>query len=62
VLLIDEMDKLDHAFETMLLKLSSVWRLSIFPTWNCVRKEQRLGRVFYARFAHGRENISFVEV
>ena len=29
VLLIDELDKVDHAFEAMLLELLSVWRLSI---------------------------------
>ena len=29
VLLIDELDKVDHAFEAILLELLSVWRLSI---------------------------------
>ena len=29
VLLIDELDKVDHAFEAMLLELLSVWQLSI---------------------------------
>ena len=29
VLLIDELDKVDHAFEAMLLELLSVWRMSI---------------------------------
>ena len=29
VLLIDELDKVDHAFEAMLLELLSVWTLSI---------------------------------
>ena len=68
VLLIDELDKVDHAFEAMLLEILSVWRLSI-PKLGTVQaasipfvvltsnEERRLGdplrrRSFYLRVDH----------
>ena len=68
VLLIDELDKVDHAFEAMLLELLSVWQLSI-PKLGTVRamsipfvvltsnEERRIGdplrrRSFYLRVEH----------
>jgi MoxR-like ATPase len=68
VLLIDELDKVDHAFEAMLLELLSVWTLSI-PKLGTIRaksipfvvltsnEERRLGdplrrRSFYLRVEH----------
>ena len=68
VLLIDELDKVDHAFEAMLLELLSVWRLSI-PRLGTVKaesipfvvltsnEERRIGdplrrRSFYLRIEH----------
>ncbi len=68
VLLIDELDKVDHAFEAMLLELLSVWRLSIprLGTVNAIstpfvvltsNEERRIGdplrrRSFYLRVDH----------
>ena len=68
VLLIDEVDKVDHAFEAMLLELLSVWQLSI-PKLGTVKgmsipfvaltsnEERRIGdplrrRSFYLRIEH----------
>ena len=68
VLLIDELDKVDHGFEAMLLELLSVWRLSI-PKLGTIRaqsipfvvltsnEERRIGdplrrRSFYLRVEH----------
>lgn len=68
VLLVDELDKVDHAFEAMLLELLSVWQLSI-PKLGTVRarsipfvvltsnEERRIGdplrrRSFYLRVEH----------
>jgi MoxR-like ATPase len=68
VLLIDEIDKVDHAFEAMLLELLSVWQLSI-PKLGTVKarsipfvvltsnEERRIGdplrrRSFYLRVEH----------
>ena len=68
VLLIDELDKVDHAFEALLLELLSVWRLSI-PKLGTVKarsvpfvvltsnEERRIGdplrrRSFYLRVEH----------
>ncbi len=68
VLLIDELDKVDHAFEAMLLELLSVWRLSI-PKLGTIEansipfvvltsnEERRIGdplrrRSFYLRVEH----------
>jgi MoxR-like ATPase len=68
VLLIDELDKVDHAFEAMLLELLSVWTLSI-PELGTIRaksipfvvltsnEERRIGdplrrRSFYLRIEH----------
>lgn len=68
VLLIDELDKVNHAFEAMLLELLSVWQLSI-PKLGTVRaksipfvvltsnEERRIGdplrrRSFYLRVEH----------
>ena len=68
VLLIDELDKVDHAFEAMLLELLSVWQLSI-PKLGTIRarsvpfvvltsnEERRIGdplrrRSFYLRAEH----------
>ncbi|HWZ43061.1 MAG TPA: MoxR family ATPase [Candidatus Saccharimonadales bacterium] len=68
VLLIDELDKVDHAFEAMLLELLSAWRLSI-PKLGTVEaesipfvvltsnEERRIGdplrrRSFYLRIDH----------
>ena len=68
VLLIDELDKVDHAFEALLLELLSVWRLSI-PKLGTIKarsipfvvltsnEERRLGdplrrRIFYLRVEH----------
>jgi MoxR-like ATPase len=68
VLLIDELDKVDHAFEAMLLELLSVWTLSI-PKLGTIRaksipfvvltsnEERRIGdplrrRSFYLRVEH----------
>jgi MoxR-like ATPase len=68
VLLIDELDKVDHAFEAMLLELLSVWTLSI-PKLGTIRahsipfvvltsnEERRIGdplrrRSFYVRVEH----------
>ena len=68
VLLIDELDKVDHAFEAMLLELLSVWRLSI-PKLGTIQaksvpfvvltsnEERRIGdplrrRSFYLRVEH----------
>jgi MoxR-like ATPase len=68
VLLIDELDKVDHAFEAMLLELLSVWQLSIpkFGTVNAKsipfavltsNEERHIGdplrrRSFYLRIEH----------
>jgi MoxR-like ATPase len=68
VLLIDELDKVDHAFEALLLELLSVWQLSI-PKLGTIRaksipfvvltsnEERRIGdplrrRSFYLRIEH----------
>ena len=68
MLLIDELDKVDHAFEAMLLELLSVWQLSI-PKLGTIRaksipfvvitsnEERRIGgplrrRSFYLRVEH----------
>jgi MoxR-like ATPase len=68
VLLIDELDKVDHAFEAILLELLSVWQLSI-PKLGTIRaksipfvvltsnEERRIGdplrrRSFYLRVEH----------
>jgi len=68
VLLIDELDKVDHAFEALLLELLSVWQLSI-PKLGTVKarsipfvvltsnEERRIGdplrrRSFYLRVGH----------
>jgi len=68
VLLIDELDKVEHAFEAMLLELLSVWRLSI-PKLGTIQaksipfvvltsnEERRIGdplrrRSFYLRVEH----------
>ena len=68
VLLIDELDKVDHAFEALLLELLSVWQLSI-PKLGTIRarsipfvvltsnEERRIGdplrrRSFYLRVEH----------
>src|SRR5207237_6797049 len=68
VLLIDELDKVDQAFEAMLLELLSVWQMSI-PKLGLIRartipfvvltsnEERRIGdplrrRSFYIRFEH----------
>jgi MoxR-like ATPase len=68
VLLIDELDKVDHAFEAMLLELLSVWQLSI-PKFGTIQaksipfvvltsnEERRIGdplrrRSFYLRVEH----------
>ena len=68
VLLIDELDKVDHAFEALLLELLSVWQLSV-PKLGTVRarsipfvvltsnEERRIGdplrrRSFYLRVEH----------
>ncbi len=68
VLLIDELDKVDHAFEAVLLELLSVWRLSI-PKLGTIaaqsvpfviltsNEERRIGdplrrRSFYLRLEH----------
>ena len=68
ILLIDELDKVDHAFEALLLELLSVWRLSI-PKLGTIQarsipfvvltsnEERRLGdplrrRSFYLRVEH----------
>ena len=68
VLLIDELDKVDHAFEAMLLELLSVWQLSI-PKLGTIpaksipfvvltsNEERRIGdplrrRSFYLRVEH----------
>jgi MoxR-like ATPase len=68
VLLIDELDKVDHAFEAMLLELLSVWQLSI-PKLGTIQatsipfvvltsnEERRIGdplrrRSFYLRIEH----------
>lgn len=68
VLLIDELDKVDHAFEAMLLELLSVWQLSV-PKLGTMRarsipfvvltsnEERRIGdplrrRSFYLRIEH----------
>src|SRR5246127_5418102 len=68
VLLIDELDKVDHAFEAMLLELLSVWQLSI-PKLGAIQaksipfvvltsnEERRIGdplrrRSFYLRVEH----------
>lgn len=68
VLLIDEVDKVDHAFEAMLLEILSVWQLSI-PKLGTIRaksipfvvltsnEERRIGdplrrRSFYLRVEH----------
>ena len=68
VLLIDELDKVDHAFEAMLLELLSAWRLSI-PKLGTIQaksvpfvvltsnEERRIGdplrrRSFYLRVEH----------
>jgi MoxR-like ATPase len=68
VLLIDELDKVDHAFEATLLELLSVWQLSI-PKLGTIRarsipfvvltsnEERRIGdplrrRSFYLRVEH----------
>jgi MoxR-like ATPase len=72
VLLIDELDKVDHAFEAMLLELLSVWQLSI-PKLGTIRahsipfvvltsnEERRIGdplrrRSFYLRVEHPTPN------
>src|SRR5207245_11036162 len=68
VLLIDELDKVDHAFEALLLELLSVWQISI-PKLGTIRaksipfvvltsnEERRIGdplrrRSFYLRVEH----------
>lgn len=68
ILLIDELDKVDHAFEALLLELLSVWRLSI-PKLGTIQaksipfvvltsnEERRIGdplrrRSFYLRVEH----------
>src|SRR5499425_1469650 len=68
VLLIDELDKVDHAFEAMLLELLSVWQLSL-PKLGTIKsrsipfvvltsnEERRIGdplrrRSFYLRVEH----------
>jgi MoxR-like ATPase len=68
VLLIDELDKVDHAFEALLLELLSVWQLSI-PKLGTIKarsipfvvltsnEERRIGdplrrRSFYLRVEH----------
>ena len=68
VLLIDELDKVDHAFEALLLELLSVWQLSI-PKLGTIKarsipfvvltsnEERRIGdplrrRSFYLRIEH----------
>jgi MoxR-like ATPase len=68
VLLIDELDKVDHAFEAMLLELLSVWQLSV-PKLGTIQarsipfvvltsnEERRIGdplrrRSFYLRVEH----------
>jgi len=68
VLLIDELDKVDHAFEALLLELLSVWQISI-PKLGTIRaksipfvvltsnEERRIGdplrrRCFYLRVEH----------
>ena len=68
VLLIDELDKVDHAFEALLLELLSVWQLSI-PKFGTIKarsipfvvltsnEERRIGdplrrRSFYLRVEH----------
>jgi len=68
VLLIDELDKVDHAFEALLLEMLSVWQLSI-PKLGTIRarsipfvvltsnEERRIGdplrrRSFYLRIEH----------
>jgi len=68
VLLVDELDKVDHAFEAMLLELLSVWQLSL-PKLGTIRarsipfvvltsnEERRIGdplrrRSFYLRVEH----------
>ena len=68
VLLIDELDKVDYAFEAMLLELLSVWQLSV-PKLGTIKaqsipfvvltsnEERRLGdplrrRSFYLRVEH----------
>jgi MoxR-like ATPase len=68
VLLIDELDKVDHAFEAMLLELLSVWQLSV-PKLGTIQarsipfvvltsnEERRIGdplrrRSFYLRIEH----------
>jgi MoxR-like ATPase len=38
VLLIDELDKVSHAFEAMLLELLSIWQLSI-PKLGVIKAE-----------------------
>jgi DNA polymerase III delta prime subunit len=60
VLLIDELDKVDHAFEAMLLELLSVWQLSI-PKLGLIKaetipfvvltsnEERRIGEAWYSR-------------
>jgi hypothetical protein len=60
VLLIDELDKVDHAFEAMLLELLSEWRLSI-PKLGTIEarsipfvvltsnEERRIGEAWYAK-------------
>jgi MoxR-like ATPase len=70
VLLIDELDKVDHAFEALLLKLLSVWQFSI-PKLGTIKarsipfvvltpnEERRIGdplrrRSFYLRVEHPR--------
>jgi len=70
VLLIDELDKVDHAFEALLLELLSVWQLSI-PKLGTIKarsvpfvvltsnEERRIGdplrrRSFYLRVEHPR--------
>src|SRR6185437_11586874 len=68
VLLIDELDKVDHAFEAMLLEVLSVWQLSIpklgtIAAWSVPfvvltsNEERRIGdplrrRSFYLRVEH----------
>src|SRR5437016_5508689 len=68
VLLIDELDKVDHAFEAMLLELLSVWQLSVSKLGTIQAKnipfvvltsneERRIGdplrrRSFYLRLEH----------
>jgi MoxR-like ATPase len=70
VLLIDELDKVDHAFEALLLELLSVWQFSI-PKLGTIKarsipfvvltsnEERRIGdplrrRSFYLRVEHPR--------